>query len=178
MEEQKQRRLTSCEYFIDACQDSPIFLDCIVTADESWVFQYDPETKLQSMQWTSESPTRPRNFLLQKSKIKTMLITFFDKQGVIHKEFIKNLCLKGTQSIVLYTISLDLLFLFSHQFGNFIARSRMGERNWLVLESMLVTAKLTLMRFPFRNKQLLCLHLFTVISFWHKKHDRQRDTVN
>jgi histone-lysine N-methyltransferase SETMAR len=49
-DEQKQRRLTSCQDFIQTCQDNPSFLDCIVTWDESWVFQYDPETKRQTMQ--------------------------------------------------------------------------------------------------------------------------------
>jgi hypothetical protein len=29
-----------------------------------------------------------KKFRLRKSKIKTMQITFFDKQGVIHKEFV------------------------------------------------------------------------------------------
>jgi hypothetical protein len=32
--------------------------------------------------------TKAQKFRLQKSKIKTMLITYFDKQGVIHKEFV------------------------------------------------------------------------------------------
>jgi hypothetical protein len=40
------------------------------------------------MQWTSKSSPRPEKFRLQKSKIKTMLIIFFDKQGVIHKQFV------------------------------------------------------------------------------------------
>ncbi|KAG5322109.1 SETMR methyltransferase, partial [Acromyrmex heyeri] len=40
------------------------FLKSIVTGDETWCFQYDP------------------------SKIKTMLITFFDSKGIIHKEFV------------------------------------------------------------------------------------------
>jgi hypothetical protein len=38
------------------------------------------------MQQTSKSSPRPKNFRLQKSNIKTMLTTFFDKQGVIHTE--------------------------------------------------------------------------------------------
>jgi hypothetical protein len=82
MDEQKQQRLTSCQDFIQTCQDNPNFLDCIVTGDESWVFQYDPETKRQSMQWFSKSSLKPRKFCLQKSKIKTMVITFFDRQTV------------------------------------------------------------------------------------------------
>jgi transposase len=87
-DEQKQRRLTSCQGFIQICQDNLSFLECTVTGDESWVFQYDPETKRQSMQWTSEASRSLKKFRLQKSKIKIMLITFFDKQGVIRKEFV------------------------------------------------------------------------------------------
>jgi hypothetical protein len=44
-DEQKQRRLTSCQVFIQSCQENPSFLDCIVIGDESWIFQYDPEKK-------------------------------------------------------------------------------------------------------------------------------------
>jgi hypothetical protein len=32
--------------------------------------------------------TKARIFSLQKSKIKTMMITFLDKQGVIHRELV------------------------------------------------------------------------------------------
>jgi hypothetical protein len=56
--------------------------------DASWLFQYEPEAKHQSLQWTSKSSPRPKKFCLQKSEIKTMLITFFDKQGVIQEEFV------------------------------------------------------------------------------------------
>jgi hypothetical protein len=87
-DEQKQWRLASCQDFIQTSQDNPSFHDCIVTVDESWVFQYDQEMKYQSMQWTSKLSPRPKKFGLQKSKFKTMLITFFDKQGLIHKQFV------------------------------------------------------------------------------------------
>jgi hypothetical protein len=40
------------------------------------------------MQWTSKLSPRPRKFRLQTSQIKTIPITFFDKQVVIHKEFV------------------------------------------------------------------------------------------
>jgi hypothetical protein len=77
-DEQKQRRLTSCQDFIQTCQENPRFLDCIVTGDGPWVFQYDPKTKRQSMQWISKSSPRLNKFCLQKSKNKTMLITSFN----------------------------------------------------------------------------------------------------
>jgi transposase len=78
-DEQKQRRLISCQDFIQTCQDNLSFLDCIVTGDESWVFQYDPNTKRRNMQCSSKPSPSPKKFRLQKSKIKTTLITFFDK---------------------------------------------------------------------------------------------------
>jgi histone-lysine N-methyltransferase SETMAR len=87
-DEQKQLRQTSCQDLLQTCQDNRSFLDCIVTGDESWVFQYDPETKRQSMQWTFKVIIKAQKFRLQKSTIKIMLITFFHKHGVIHKEFV------------------------------------------------------------------------------------------
>jgi len=44
------------DLFEKSTQD-PTFLTKIVTGDESWVFAYDPETKMQSAEWhTSSSP--------------------------------------------------------------------------------------------------------------------------
>jgi hypothetical protein len=31
-----------------------VYLNCIITEGESWVFQYDPETKRQSVEWTTK----------------------------------------------------------------------------------------------------------------------------
>jgi len=46
-DEQKNCRCTTCKHFI---QTSLHFLNCGVTGDEYWVFQYDPETKLQGVE--------------------------------------------------------------------------------------------------------------------------------
>jgi hypothetical protein len=60
------------------------FFNKIITGDEPWCFARDPETKRQSSEWVGE--TSPR---LKKLKLaKTMLIIFFDFQGVVHKEFV------------------------------------------------------------------------------------------
>ena len=60
----------------------------IITRDEIWVFQYDPETKKQSMQWkTAESP-RPKKAWMSKSKIKVMLIPFLDHKSMVHHKFV------------------------------------------------------------------------------------------
>jgi hypothetical protein len=60
----------------------------IVTGDESCCFQYDPETKRESMVWRSARLSSSKKIRLQKSRVKTTLIVFFDIGGMIHKEFV------------------------------------------------------------------------------------------
>jgi hypothetical protein len=64
------------------------FFNKIITGDETWCLAYDPETKRQSSEWVGETSPRPKKLKFQKSRIKTMLIIFFDSQGVVHKEFV------------------------------------------------------------------------------------------
>jgi len=68
------------------------FLDKVITGDESWCFTYDPETKRQSSEWVGEHSSGQKKLLFQKSKVKTMLIVFFDSQGIVHKEFMQEGC--------------------------------------------------------------------------------------
>ena len=53
-EEQKQRRVTICQDLLERQDD---ILDCVITGNETWFYQYDPETRQQSAQWkTANSP--------------------------------------------------------------------------------------------------------------------------
>jgi len=47
-EEQRQRRFTICQDLLERQDD---ILGCVITGDETWVYQYDTETKRQSAQW-------------------------------------------------------------------------------------------------------------------------------
>ena len=87
-DEQKAKRLETSGDFITMCDQDSSFLRTIVTGDETQCYQFDPESKRQSMEWHSPSSPRPRKSCLQKSKVKTMLIAFFDSSGIIHKEFV------------------------------------------------------------------------------------------
>ena len=62
-------------------------LENVITGDESWVFQHNPETKQQSYQWKSVSSPRPKKAHMQRLQVKVMLITFFDQQEMVHHEF-------------------------------------------------------------------------------------------
>ncbi|UYV76597.1 hypothetical protein LAZ67_14001376 [Cordylochernes scorpioides] len=55
-----------------------------VTGDESWMFEYDPESKRQSCAWHTKSSPRPKKARMSKSRIKTMIIVFFDIRGIVH----------------------------------------------------------------------------------------------
>ena len=64
------------------------FFNKIITGDETWCFVYDPDAKRQSSEWVGETSPPPKKLKFQRSRIKTMLINFFDSQGVVHKEFV------------------------------------------------------------------------------------------
>ena len=57
-EEQKQRRVTICQDFLERQDD---ILGCVIIGDETWVYQYDPERKRQSAQWKTANSPRPKN---------------------------------------------------------------------------------------------------------------------
>ena len=86
-EDQKQQRVTVCQDIIERLEDDPDLLGRVITGDESWIFEYDPETKRQSRQWKSPASPRPKKARMSKSKVKVMLIAFFDIKGIVHFEF-------------------------------------------------------------------------------------------
>ena len=59
-----------------------------IASDETWVFEYHLETKYQSFPWKSPTMPRPKKARQSKSKVKVMLITFFDVRGIVHSEFL------------------------------------------------------------------------------------------
>ena len=87
-EEQKAQRLNACRDILQQMEADKKLLENVITGDESWVFQYDPETKRQSRQWKSVSTPRPKKARVQHSQVAVMLITFFDYQGMVHHVFV------------------------------------------------------------------------------------------
>lgn len=64
------------------------FFKSVVTGDGSRCFHFDTETKRQSMEGDSKNSQDQRKFTSRKLKVKTMLVTFFDSEGVIYKYFV------------------------------------------------------------------------------------------
>jgi len=75
--EQKANQLEICQDLEGRLKIEPNFLDKVITGDESWVFDYDPETKRQSSEWHTKSSPRPKKAHMSRSKVKTMIIVFF-----------------------------------------------------------------------------------------------------
>ncbi|GFY21789.1 uncharacterized protein TNCV_1169331 [Trichonephila clavipes] len=59
----------------------------IITGDESWVYEYVPETKLQSSQWKTSGSPRPKKARQVRSKIKVLSIVLFDADGIVHQDY-------------------------------------------------------------------------------------------
>jgi hypothetical protein len=68
--------------------DDAGFLSWVITADESWIYVYDPETEKQSCQCKSPNSSRPTRAGQMKSKVRNKLSIFYDMQRIVHKELI------------------------------------------------------------------------------------------
>jgi len=77
--EQKANRLEICQDLLGRLGNEPEFLDKVITGDESWMFDYDPEIKLQSAEWQiklqsaewhMKSSPRPKKARLSRSRVK------------------------------------------------------------------------------------------------------------
>lgn len=87
--EQKQHRVATCQDLLERTErEGTDWMSRIVTGDESWVFEYDPETKRQSAEWVAEGSSRPKKARMSKSKVKSLLICFFDIRGLVHHEYV------------------------------------------------------------------------------------------
>lgn len=81
-DDQELARVHCCqEPIIKTAQKNQHFLKCsLVMGNETWCFQYDPQTKCPSVKC---------DFIkIKKFKIKTMLIIFYESNGVIHNVFV------------------------------------------------------------------------------------------
>ena len=85
--EQQDLRLDVAQDMLNCANQDPQFMKKIITGDETWVYGYDPEAKVESSQWKSPSSPRPKKARQVRSKVKAMLTVFFDDQGVVHHEY-------------------------------------------------------------------------------------------
>jgi len=68
--------------------NNPTLLLNVITHDESIVYAYDPETKLQSSQWKYPGSSRPKKARMQKKQIEEDADFFFEQEGIVNREFV------------------------------------------------------------------------------------------
>ncbi|UYV69539.1 hypothetical protein LAZ67_6003926 [Cordylochernes scorpioides] len=86
--EEQKVRMDVCKNMVEMTRTDPEWMQKIITGEETWVYQYDLETKRQSSQWIERGEPKPKKARFTKSKVKTLLVTFFDINGLVHHEFI------------------------------------------------------------------------------------------
>jgi len=75
--EQKANRRDVCLDLLDRLEREPEFFSRVITGDESWILEYDPETKRQSREWHTANSPRPKKARMSKSKIESMPFFFW-----------------------------------------------------------------------------------------------------
>jgi len=76
MVEQKQQRLSISLELRDRAISDCSFLGNVITEDETWVYGYDPETRVQSSQWKSPISPQAEKARQSRSNIKMMMSVF------------------------------------------------------------------------------------------------------
>ena len=79
--------MSVCAELLEQVEDDPELMERVITGGESWFFQCDPETKRQSLEWCSKGSPRPKKAHMSKSKLKCMLVCFFDSMGIVHSQY-------------------------------------------------------------------------------------------
>ena len=87
-DDQRHERVQYAKDIIKTARRNKNFLNSIVAQNETWCFCYDSTTKRQSAEWKSPASPKGKKFRLQKSKVKTMLVRFYNSKGIIYHEFV------------------------------------------------------------------------------------------
>ncbi len=86
--EQRQQRVDLCTQNLATFAADPLFLDKLVTGDESWLHRYDPDSKKTLSHWLPKDQRKcPQKALRARTVQKCMMVAFFDCRGLIHLDF-------------------------------------------------------------------------------------------
>ncbi|KAF2351947.1 Transposase type 1 [Trinorchestia longiramus] len=89
-DQQESRADLSMEILNKWDENPELFLQQIVTGDETWLYQYDPVDKTQSKQWLPRSGSGPVKAKFERSRGKVMPIVFWDAEGILLVDFLEN----------------------------------------------------------------------------------------
>ncbi|RUS78489.1 hypothetical protein EGW08_013736 [Elysia chlorotica] len=87
--DQKKERADCCKHLLWLEANDDLFFQKIVTMDETWIYQFDPEPKNASMQWKRPSSPPPKKAKVTQSSGKVMLSCFWDCEGIIMTDYME-----------------------------------------------------------------------------------------
>ena len=88
--DRKRQRCQSSEQALEFFRRDPNdFLSRLVTMDETSLYNYDAETKQQSMEWRHSGPPRPTKFRVQTSAGKVLAPIFWDQDGILLTDYLQ-----------------------------------------------------------------------------------------
>ena len=83
-DDQKATRVECSTEFLNRYEmEGDQFLDNIITIDETWIWEYDRETKAESSVWKTPITPPPKKARVCKSGGKHMFVFFMDRRGML-----------------------------------------------------------------------------------------------
>ena len=82
-EAQKENRVTVSHELFDRSNADENILKNVITGDETWVYGYDVETKVQSSQWLGKLSPRPKKSTSESLKCEGDVHCFFLLEGYL-----------------------------------------------------------------------------------------------
>jgi hypothetical protein len=82
-QELKDNQKNICSDIMKRITEQLDALENVITCDETWIFQYNLETKRQSSHWKTPTSPRMKKARMSKSNVKAMIVVFFNIRGVI-----------------------------------------------------------------------------------------------
>lgn len=96
-----ERRVRCCKDFIEMSRGKEEeTLSRIVTCDKTWIRQWYPESKQESLQWKFKDEKPPRKFKVRPSAGKLMASIFLDTGGILLIDYLPK---KTTMNADYYT---------------------------------------------------------------------------
>ncbi len=83
-----RKRLQISRHLLGRMRCSPRWSSKVITADESWMYVYNPTRRQQSCMWLEVGERCHEKPCREMSMKKLMLVAFWDARGVIHQEFV------------------------------------------------------------------------------------------
>ena len=161
MVEQKQRHLSISFELHDRAASDSSFLGNVIMGDQTWVYGYDPDTRVQSSQWKSPSSPSAKKARQSRStsNIKVVMIVFFDLGGIVQAEFVPRNTMVNCEY---YKGLLEHL-------RNDVCRKQ--PEKWAEVSSSIMTTLHVTHRFWYGNfwqiKILWCILIHLIHQIWH-----------